>query len=328
MVVWILFLALIIALLALDLGVFHRRGHVIGVPEALRWSGLWIGLGLAFAGVVWLLYDRQLWGVGLTVGDPLGGGQAAIQYLTGYVVEKSLSLDNIFVIAMIFRYFRLPGELQHRVLFWGILGAMVLRGVMIAAGVALIRSFAWVTVVFGAILLWTAFRFLRHDADGPHLDRNPVLRWSRRVLPLTDGYRGQSFVVREGGRLLATPLVPLLLVVETSDVVFAVDSIPAVIAVTRDPFLVFTSNVFAILGLRALYFALVGALDRLRYLKPSLALVLAFVGLKMLVAEWVHVPALLSLGIIAGILAAGALVSLRRPGGGSRGPAAPDARSR
>ncbi len=328
MVVWILFLALIIALLALDLGVFHRRGHVIGVPEALRWSGLWIGLGLAFAGVVWLLYDRQLWGVGLTVGDPLGGGQAAIQYLTGYVVEKSLSLDNIFVIAMIFRYFRLPGELQHRVLFWGILGAMVLRGVMIAAGVALIRSFAWVTVVFGAILLWTAFRFLRHDADDPHLDRNPVLRWSRRVLPLTDGYRGQSFVVREGGRLLATPLVPLLLVVETSDVVFAVDSIPAVIAVTRDPFLVFTSNVFAILGLRTLYFALVGALDRLRYLKPSLALVLAFVGLKMLVAEWVHVPALLSLGIIAGILAAGALASLRRPGGGSQGPAAPDVRTR
>ena len=331
MVVWILFLALIIALLALDLGVFHRRGHVIGVPEALRWSALWIALGLAFAGVVWVLYDRRLWGVGLTVGDPLTGGQAAVQYLTGYVVEKSLSLDNIFVIAMIFRYFRLPGELQHRALFWGILGAMVLRGAMIAAGVALIRSFAWVTIVFGAILLWTAVRLLRHGTEEPHLDRNPVLRWSRRVLPLTDGYRGQSFLVREGGRLLATPLVPLLLVVETSDVVFAVDSIPAVIAVTRDPFLVFTSNVFAILGLRALYFALAGVLDRLRFLKPSLALVLAFVGLKMLAAEWVHVPALLSLGIIAGILVAGAVASLRHRGdgaGGAGGAPAIDGRRR
>lgn len=313
MIVWLLFLSLVVALLALDLGVFHRRGHVIGVPEALRWSALWIGLGLGFSGLVWLLYDRHWLGVGLTVGDPLAGGQAAVQYLTGYVVEKSLSLDNIFVIAMIFRYFRLPPELQHRALYWGILGAMVLRGLMIAAGAALIRNFAWVTIVFGAILLWTALRFLRHDADDPHLERNPVLRWSRRVLPLTEGYRDQSFLVREGGRVLATPLVPLLLVVETSDVVFAVDSIPAVFAVTRDPFLVFTSNIFAILGLRALFFALVGVLDRLRYLKPSLALVLAFVGAKMLAAEWVHVPALLSLGIIMAILAAGALASLRRP---------------
>ncbi len=323
MIVWTLFLALIVALLALDLGVFHRRGHVVGVPEALRWSALWIGLGLAFTAVVWLLYDRRLLGVGVSVGDPLTGGQAAVQYLTGYIVEKSLSLDNIFVIAMIFRYFRLPSELQHRVLFWGILGAMALRGAMIAAGVALIRSFSWVTIVFGAILLVTAARFLRRDADEPHVERNPVLRWSRRLLPSTDGYRGQAFLVRENGRLLATPLVPLLLVVETSDVVFAVDSIPAVIAVTRDPFLVFTSNIFAILGLRALFFALTGVLDRLRYLKPSLALVLAFVGLKMLAAEWVHVPALLSLGVIAAILAVGALLSLRRRPGDAvagRGP--------
>lgn len=319
MLVWLLFLALVIALLALDLGVFHRRGHVIGVPEALRWSALWIGLGLGFSAVIWLLYDRNWLGVGLTVGDPLTGGQAALQYLTGYVVEKSLSLDNIFVIAMIFRYFRLPPELQHRALYWGILGAMVLRGLMIAAGAALIRNFAWVSVVFGAILLWTAVRFLRHDVEDPHLERNPVLRWSRRALPLSDRYHGQSFLVREGGRVLATPLVPLLLVVETSDVVFAVDSIPAVFAVTRDPFLVFTSNVFAILGLRALFFALVGVLDRLRYLKPSLALVLAYVGAKMLVAEWVHIPALLSLGIILAILVAGSLASLRRPRSGGAG---------
>ncbi|MBK7672432.1 MAG: TerC family protein [bacterium] len=310
MIVWILFLALIVALLALDLGVFHRRAHVIAVPEALRWSALWIGLGLAFGIVVYFLYDRHWLGVGVKVGDPLTGSQAALQYLTGYVVEKSLSLDNIFVIAMIFRYFRLPAVLQHRALYWGILGAMVLRGAMIAAGVALIRNFAWVTFVFGAILLWTALRFLRHDDTEPHLERNPVLRLARRFMPITADYHGQSFVIREGGRLLATPLVPLLLVVETSDVVFAVDSIPAVFAVTRDPFIVFTSNIFAILGLRALYFALIGFLDRLRYLKPSLALVLGFVGAKMLAAEWVHVPALWSLAVIAGILTVGAVASL------------------
>jgi tellurite resistance protein TerC len=263
--------------------------------------------------VVYFLYDRHWLGVGVTVGDPLTGSQAALQYLTGYVVEKSLSLDNIFVIAMIFRYFQLPAALEHRALYWGILGAMVLRGIMIAAGVVLIRRFAWVTFVFGAILLWTALRFLRHDAADPHLEHNPVLKLARRFLPITAHYHGQSFLAREGGRLMATPLVPLLLVVETSDVVFAVDSIPAVIAVTRDPFLVFTSNIFAILGLRALYFALIGFLGRFRYLKPSLALVLGFVGLKMIAAEWVHVPALLSLGVIAVIMAVGALASLRGP---------------
>lgn len=316
MIVWSLFLALIIGLLVLDLGVFHRRAHVIAVPEALRWSAFWIGLGLAFGVAVYFLYDRHWLGVGLTVGDPLTGGQAALQYLTGYVVEKSLSLDNIFVIAMIFRYFQLPAALQHRALYWGILGAMILRGLMIGAGVILIRRFAWVTFVFGAILLWTALRLLRHDAADPSLERNPVLRLARRVLPITDGYHGQSFLTREGGRLMATPLVPLLLMVETSDVVFAVDSIPAVFAVTRDPFLVFTSNIFAILGLRALFFALIGFLDRFRYLKPSLALVLGFVGAKMIAAEWVHVPALASLGIIVAIMTAGALASLR-------GPAAP-----
>jgi tellurite resistance protein TerC len=313
LIVWSLFLALIIGLLALDLGVFHRRAHVIAVPEALRWSAFWISLGLAFGVVVYFLYDRHWLGVGLTVGDPLTGGQAALQYLTGYVVEKSLSLDNIFVIAMIFRYFQLPAALQHRALYWGILGAMILRGIMIAAGVILIRRFTWVTFLFGAILLWTALRLLRHDEADPSLERNPVLRLARRVLPITDSYHGQSFLVREGGRLMATPLVPLLLMVETSDVVFAVDSIPAVFAVTRDPFLVFTSNIFAILGLRALFFALIGFLDRFRYLKPSLALVLGFVGVKMIAAEWVHVPALVSLGIIIGIMTVGALASLRDP---------------
>jgi len=313
LLVWFLFLALIIGLLALDLGVFHRRAHVIAVPEALRWSAFWIGLGLTFGVAVYFLYDRHWLGVGLTVGEPLTGSQAALQYLTGYVVEKSLSLDNIFVIAMIFRYFQLPAALQHRALYWGILGAMILRGIMIAAGVILIRRFAWVTFVFGGILLWTALRFLRHDAVDPSLERNPVLRMVRRVLPITEGYHGQSFLAREGGRLMATPLVPLLVMVETSDVVFAVDSIPAVFAITRDPFLVFTSNIFAILGLRALFFALIGFLDRFRYLKPCLALVLGFVGVKMIVAEWVHVPALLSLGVIAAIMTVGALASLRNP---------------
>lgn len=313
MIVWALFLALIIGLLALDLGVFHRRAHAIAVPEALRWSALWVGLGLLFAVVIHFLYAHRWLGVGVTVGDPLTGGQAAVQYLTGYVVEKSLSLDNIFVIALVFRYFRLPAALQHRALIWGVLGAMVLRGLMIAAGAVLLRSFGWVSFVFGGILLWTALRLLRHDDADPHLDTNPVLRLARRVMPISDRYHGQSFFVREAGRRLATPMLLVLLVVETSDVVFAVDSIPAVFAVTRDPFLVFTSNIFAILGLRALFFALNGVLDRLRYLKPSLALVLAFVGAKMIAADWVHVPALLSLGVIAAIMTTGALISLKRP---------------
>jgi tellurite resistance protein TerC len=212
---------------------------------------------------------------------------------------------------MIFRYFRLPSALEHRALFWGILGALILRGAMIGAGVALINRFEWMTYVFGAILVWTALRMLKHGDEDPELEHNPVLRWTRRHLRVTTDYRGTNFLVRENGVLWATPLVPLLMLVETSDVVFAVDSIPAVFGVTRDPFLVFSSNIFAILGLRALFFLLSGFMDRFRYLKPSIVIILGYVGVKMLLAEWVHIPALWSLAIITVVMAAGVLFSVK-----------------
>lgn len=323
MIVWILFLALILGLLALDLGVFHRRAHVIAIREALRWSILWTVVALAFAVVVYFLYDRHWFGMGLSGHEVLTGTQAATQYVVAYVVERSLSLDNLFVIAMIFRYFRLPSALEHRALFWGILGALILRGAMIGAGVALINRFEWMTYVFGAILVWTALRMLKHGDEDPELEHNPVLRWTRRHLRVTTDYRGTSFLVRENGVLWATPLVPLLMLVETSDVVFAVDSIPAVFGVTRDPFLVFTSNIFAILGLRALFFLLSGFMDRFRYLKPSIVIILGYVGVKMLLAEWVHIPALWSLAIITVVMAAGVLFSVKA-GDGRASPAGKD----
>ena len=320
MIVWILFLVLILGLLALDLGVFHRRAHVIALREALRWSVIWTIVALGFAVVVYFLYDRHWFGMGLSGHGALTGAQAATQYVVGYVVERSLSLDNLFVIAMIFRYFRLPSALEHRALFWGILGALILRGAMIGMGVALINRFEWMTYVFGAILVWTALRMLKQGDGDPELEHNPVLRWTRRHLRVTADYRGTNFLVRENGVLWATPLVPLLLLVETSDVVFAVDSIPAVFGVTRDPFLVFTSNIFAILGLRALFFLLSGFMDRFRYMKPSIVVILAYVGVKMLTARWVHIPALYSLAIITVVMAAGVLFSVKA-GDGRRGPA-------
>jgi tellurite resistance protein TerC len=322
LLVWILFLALVLVLLALDLGVFHRRAHAIALPEALRWSIVWTVVALAFGVVVYFLYDRHWFGRGLAAPEALTGAQAATQYLVGYVVERSLSLDNLFVIAMIFRFFRLPSALEHRALYWGILGALVLRGAMIAMGVALIQRFEWMTYVFGAILLWTALRLLRHGDEDPELEHNPVLKLARRYLRITPDYRGTHFFVRQDGLLWATPMVPLLLLVETSDVVFAVDSIPAVFGVTRDPFLVFTSNIFAILGLRALFFLLSGFMDRFRYLKPSIVLILAYVGAKMLLAEFVHISALASLGVITVIMAAGVIASWRA-GDGPGAPPAP-----
>jgi tellurite resistance protein TerC len=321
LIVWMLFLALILGLLALDLGVFHRKVHVIALREALRWSIIWTVVALGFAVVVYFLYDRHWFGMGLSGPEVLTGAQAATQYVVGYVVERSLSLDNLFVIAMIFRYFRLPAALEHRALFWGILGALILRGAMIGAGVALINRFEWMTYVFGAILVWTALRMLKQGDEDPELEHNPVLRWTRRHLRVTADYRGANFLVRENGVLWATPLVPLLLLVETSDVVFAVDSIPAVFGVTRDPFLVFTSNIFAILGLRALFFLLSGFMDRFRYLKPSIVIILGYVGAKMLAAEWVHIPALYSLAIITAVMAAGVVFSIKA---GDGRPAHPD----
>jgi tellurite resistance protein TerC len=362
------FCALIFALLALDLGVFHRKLHTIGVREALGWSAFWISLGVAFSGLIYLGYEQQWFGLGTavdTMAQPTvmadgtlvynDGGSAVLKYLTGYVVEKSLSVDNIFVIAMIFSAFAVPAMYQHRVLFWGILGALVMRGAMIALGTALIVRFSWIIYVFGGFLVITGIRMLLAKEDEAKMDDNIFVRAIRRIIPITAHYHGAHFFVRAGssasheppvpgapvendrmiagaraGALMATPLFLTLVLVELTDVVFAVDSIPAIFAITTDPFLVFTSNVFAILGLRSLYFALAGMMDRFRYLKVALSFVLVIVGVKMMT----HGPLkrLLGesfnfyvLGAIGGIIATGVLASLLIKTPDGHGPPAPPA---
>ena len=308
--IWVGFVVLVLAMLAFDLGILNRKAHVIHVREALAWTALWVALALVFNVLVYYLYEYHWLGIGLEIGHELGGRTAALQFFTGYLVEKSLSLDNIFVIALIFTYFSVPLMYQHRVLFWGILGALVMRGIMIAAGTVLIHRFDWIAYVFGGLLIATAVKMLvaRHDNLQP--DRNPLVRLARRFYPVTPGFEGPRFFARLGGRRAITPLFLVLLVVETSDVLFAVDSIPAIFAVTRDPFLVFTSNVFAILGLRSLYFALAAVLDKFRYLKMSLVFVLAYVGVKMILAHHHPIPTWVSLAVITGILLVGILASI------------------
>ena len=308
--VWAGFILFILVMLALDLGVFHRHAHVVSVREALTWSAIWMSLGLTFAVFIYLGYEHKWMGLGLAVdaidGRSNDGASAVMKYLTGYVVEKSLSVDNVFVIAMIFGFMAVPRIYQHRVLFWGILGALVMRGAMIAIGAELIVRYHWILYVFGVFLLATAVKMLITREHGDP-SRNIVVRWTKRLFPVTDRYHDQHFIVRAGsvqapkaaerdasggtdsaleralpGALMLTPLALALVLVESTDLIFAVDSIPAVFAITADPFLVFTCNVFAILGLRSLYFALADMIDRFRFLKLSLAMVLAIVGLKML----------------------------------------------
>ena len=308
---WAGFIVLVLGFLALDLGVFHRRAHVVETREALIWTAVWIVVSLAFSALIRPMYDLHWFGIGTEIGHELNGTDAALQFLTGYVIEKSLSLDNIFVIALIFTHFGVPREFQHRVLFWGILGALVLRAAMILAGAALLERFAWMTYVFGGILLLTAVKMLVSRAETVEPDRNPLVRLARRLFPVTSHFEGQKFFVRlADGRRAITPLFLVLLLVESTDVIFAVDSIPAIFAITFDPFIVFTSNVFAILGLRSLYFALASMMHRFRYLKASLVFLLAFVGGKMMLAHTYHLPAQVSLAIIAGILSVGILASL------------------
>jgi len=292
---WGAFLGAIAVMLLLDLFVLHRDAHEISTREAVVTSTIWIAIGLGFSLVVW-------WGL---------GSAAATQYLTGYVIEKSLSVDNVFVWAVIFSYFSVPRAYQHRVLFWGIFGALVLRAIFVFAGVALLEAFDWVLYVFGAFLIVTAVRVARHSGDEIHPERNPVLRLVRRIVPVSSEYHGQKMFVRKAGRRLATPLFIVLVLIEATDVVFAVDSVPAILAVSRDQFIVFSSNALAILGLRALYFLLSAAADRLVYLNVGLGVILFYVGVKMLISEWYHVPTLLSLGVIAVVLTITVLVSLR-----------------
>jgi tellurite resistance protein TerC len=290
--IWIAFVSFILGMLAIDLLVFQREAHAVSMREAGIWSGIWIALGLSFGAIVW----------------PEAGGE----YLAGYLIEKSLSVDNIFVFALVFGYFAVPAAYQHRVLFWGVFGALVFRAIFIAAGASLLDQFHWMIYVFGAFLVITGIRMARSNDEHVDPGKNPVLRAFRRFVPMTDGLRDERFFVKEAGRRLATPLLAVLVVVETTDIIFAIDSIPAIFAVTTDTFLVFTSNAFAILGLRALYFLLAGMIGRFTYLKIGLAFVLAFVGVKMLVSELYKIPIWLSLSVITAAIAISVIASLRR----------------
>lgn len=300
---------LIAAVVALDLGVFHRKAHVVTLREALGWTTVWVTLALIFNVVVYYLYEYNPAGWDMDT-QQLSGAEASIQYFTGYLLEKSLSVDNIFVIAMVFTHFQVPLAYQHRVLFWGILGAVILRGVMIFGGVIMIERFDWVVYVLGALLLFSAASMLVMNHDETVLEENFVVRMVRRFYPVTTEFHGSRFFVHIDGVRTATPLFLALVLVETSDVTFAIDSIPAIFAITNDPFIVFTSNVFAILGLRSLYFVLAGLMEKFRYLKPSLVFLLAFVGVKMLLVHHHPIPNLVSLAIIAGILAVGIIASI------------------
>lgn len=292
---WVSLLAAITIMLVVDLVLVHRTPHEISIKEAGIESAVWISIGLAFTGVMWWWQ----------------GGQAGGEYLAGYLIEKSLSVDNVFVWAVIFSYFGVPRKYQFRVLFWGIFGALVLRAIFIFAGVALLERFSWVLYIFGAFLLFTAWRIYRHDEAEVHPEKNPVLKLIQRVLPSTPELDGQKLFTRRSGRLLATPLFAVLILVETTDVVFAVDSIPAILAVSREEFIVFSSNAFAILGLRALYFLLAGMQGRFRYLNAGLGVILAFVGVKMLIAEVYHMPTWISLTVITLVLTVTIWASLR-----------------
>ncbi len=295
---WVGFLAFITVMLALDLGVFNRKNHVVTLRQALAWCAVWFGLAMAFN----LLVSQKM------------GPQAGLEFFTGYIIELCLSVDNVFVFIVIFQYFRVEPRFQHRVLFWGIVGAVVMRALFIFAGISLINAFHWIIYVFGAFLVYTGIKLaMPKKDDGFEPEKNPMVKLARRLFPVTPHFEGGHFFVRRDGRLFATPLFLVLVIVETTDVMFALDSIPAVIAITRNEFIVFTSNIFAILGLRSLYFAVSGVMQLFRYLNIGLAVILVFVGFKMIASGYVSVPIHLSLGIIGAVLAASILASVMIP---------------
>ncbi len=294
---WFGFLAVVIGLLTLDLVVFNRKAHEVKLKEALLWSAFWISIALIFNVVIY--YTR--------------GGESAVQYFTAYIIEKSLSVDNLFVFLMLFTYFKVPAIYQHKVLFWGIVGALVMRMLFIFAGIALISKFHWMLYIFGAILIYSGVKMVKSKDVEVHPEKNPVLKLFRRFMPVTTEYHGASFFVRKDSRWYATPLIIVLLVIETTDVVFAVDSVPAVLAISRDAFIVYTSNIMAILGLRALYFALAGVMKLFRHLHYGLAAILVFVGFKMIAADMIHIPITLSLAVIGGVLAVSIAASVLLP---------------
>jgi tellurite resistance protein TerC len=293
---WILFNLFVLAMLVLDLGVFHRRAHTVKFREALAWSVAWIALAAIFAVVIFFWHGRT----------------PALEFVTGYVIELSLSVDNLFVFLLIFRFFQVPAIHQHKVLFWGILGALIMRAIFIAAGVTLIERFHWIIYAFGAFLVYSGIKLFFQNEAEIHPEKNPVLRLFRRWVPVTKDYVDNKFFVRSPG-LYATPLFVVLLVVETTDLLFAVDSIPAILAITRDAFIVYTSNIFAILGLRSMYFALAGMMEMFRYLHYGLSLVLVFVGAKMLVSHYLEIPTPVALAAVAGVLAISVIASMANP---------------
>lgn len=295
--VWLGFILFVICMLVLDLGVFQRKSHTIKIKESLLMTAFWISLALLFnLGIYWFK-----------------GQKPALEFLAGYLLEESLSVDNIFVFLIIFSYFRVPSQYQHKILFWGILGAIVLRLFFIVLGIALIHQFHFIVYLFGALLIYTGIKMARHGSEEVHPENNPVLKLICRFLPVTQDYVGSKFFVRQAGQLFATPLFVVLLMVETTDVIFAVDSIPAIFGITLDPFIVYTSNIFAILGLRSLYFALSSMIDRFHFLGYGLAVILIFVGIKMLVSDFYHIPIGVALGFIAAVLAAAIVISLCIP---------------
>lgn len=295
---WTGFNVFILCMLAIDLGVFNRKSHTVSVKESIRWTGVWVTLALIFNAGIWHYMGKD----------------KALEFLAGYVIEYSLSVDNIFVFVMLFNYFRVPAQFQHKVLFWGILGALLMRATMIALGAVLVAKFGWILYIFGAFLIFTGIKMLVQEEEEIHPENNRIVKWFKRFFPVTPDYRGDKFWVRENGVLHATPLIVVLLLVELSDVIFAVDSIPAIFAVTKDPFIVYTSNVFAILGLRSLYFALSGVMDKFHYLKLGLGAVLTFVGVKMLLGHTAYkIPTPIALVVIIGILTIAVVASLMFP---------------
>jgi tellurite resistance protein TerC len=296
-ILWIVFGILIPVMLALDLGVFHRRAHAVKIREALMWSAMWISMALLFNLGVYLLV----------------GHEKALNFLTSYLVEESLSVDNLFVFLLIFTYFSVPAEYQHRVLFWGIVGAIVMRGIFIVTGLTLLSRLHWIIYIFGAFLIYTAARLaFNKEEQEIKPEKNPVLRLFRRLVPLTKRYHGHRFLVKGRGRRLATPLLMVLVVIETTDIIFAMDSVPAVLAITQDSFIVYTSNILAVMGLRSLYFALAGVIGKFYYLSYGLATILAFLGVKMIISDFYKLPITISLGVVLGILIIAALLSLIR----------------
>ncbi|MDT8067900.1 MAG: TerC family protein [Terriglobia bacterium] len=307
LIFWVLFVVFVLAMLALDLGVFNRKAHVVHFKEAVGWTVVWISLAGLFAVLL------SQWGHLMTGDHSRPNSQLTLEFVTGYLIEESLSVDNLFVFLLIFRYFKVPSEQQHRVLFWGIIGALIMRAIFIIAGVALIRRFEWITYIFGAFLIYVGIRLFFQKEDEHQMEKNPMVRFFQKHMRLTKNYEdGKFWVMREGLRYF-TPLALVLLVVEASDVIFATDSIPAILAITRDPFVVFTSNVFAILGLRSLYFALAGMMKTFHMLHYGLSVILTFIGIKMLGGHYFEIPTVAALGVIVAVLAISVAASLMFP---------------